>query len=180
MSVTMYNLQEFNAKAELWKAKAFQILKLTIFHQPGKVLSRAKPHAIWTYHNFLLNVSCHIRSETSQSLQYFSATKSPLSPTRNDARDPQSPLVRLASKASFQDFVLFLFLAQIYPNYQVRTKKRLVHWPTVMVLRRGTLYKVNPPVLWRSPELCFFLGGSKPNSCPRTILDAHKSWNDDV
>lgn len=83
----------------------------------------------------------------------------PKSPTRNDARERQSPLVRLASKASFRVFVLFLLLAQIYPNSQVRTKKN--DWCldyTIMFPRRGTLYEVNLPVRWRSPELCFFLG----------------------
>ena len=82
MSVTMYNDQ---AKAELWKANTFHILKLRlyIFHQPGKVkkvgLFYLTP-AIISYHmdiaechNVLLNVSCPIRSETSQSLQCFSA-----------------------------------------------------------------------------------------------------------
>ena len=147
-------------KQSFEKLNTFQSLNLRLYISPtwkGQKSRTFLPHAgyqsyhmdIAECHNVLLNVSCPIRSETSQSLQCFSAGlwPPPKSPTRNDARERQSPLVRLASKASFRVFVLFLLLAQIYPNSQVRTKKN--DWCldyTIMFPRRGTLYEVNLPV----------------------------------
>lgn len=83
----------------------------------------------------------------------------PKSPTRNDARERQSPLVRLASKASFRVFVLFLLLAQIYPNSQVRTKKKtLVPWLYHHVSKKRYLVWGKSTSPMKVSRTLFFLG----------------------
>ena len=64
-----------------------------------------------------------------------------------------------SSKASFQDFVLFLHLAQIYPNSQVRTKKRLVPWLYHHVSKKRYLVWGKSTSPMKVSRTLFFWGG---------------------
>lgn len=179
-------------KQSFEKLNTFQSLNLRLYISPtwkGQKSRTFLPHAgyqsyhmdIAECHNVLLNVSCPIRSETSQSLQCFSAGLWPpeISDKKRCKRAAKSSC-QACIKSEFSSFrVVFAFSPNLSKFPSSHKKKRLVPWLYHHVSKKRYLVWGKSTSPMKVSRTLFFLG-SKQNSCPWTKLDTHKNLNDDA